>query len=389
MDIRYIQKHQEEDPQLRALIASGKYAFESTEFDGVQVTTFNKKVWVPHVLQKRIVKWYHEQLQHAGAARTYNSMKVTFNFKGMQKMVYEHCRTCNVCQKFKLGGKNNHGLIPLVQALRDKDPWEKLMADCAGPWTIKVKAENGEIVKFTIHICSMMDACTGWVELATITSASSAKIASAVEKNWFFSKPRPRVCGHDNGPEFMGHEFQDLLAKYQCASMPTTIKNPQANALVERMHLTFANNVRTKVFEIDTWEQEVDTLVQSCAYALRSTVPSNSKYAPGTLAFGMDMLFRQKIIVDWEELKQLRRKQHIANNIKENRNRREHKYKVGDLVLIIMKSYERSKQPKISEFAEGPYKVLRVHKNGTLRIQRGDFEETIHIRRLRPYYKAK
>ena len=95
------------------------------------------------------------------------------------------------------------------------------------------------------------------------------------------------------------------------------------------MHLTFANNVRTKVFEIDTWEQEADDLVQVCAYALRLTVPSNSNYAPGTLAFGMDMIFRQKIIVDWEELKQLRKKQHIANNIKENRLRREHKYKEG------------------------------------------------------------
>ena len=191
-----------------------------------------------------------------------------------------------------------------------------------------------------------------------------------------------------NGPEFIRHDFQELLAKYNCVSMPTTIKNLQANALVERMHLTFANNVRTKVFEIDTWEQDADNLVQSCAYALRSTVPSNSNYAPGTLAFGMDMIFRQKIIVDWEELKQLRKKQHIANNIKENRHRREHQYKTGDLVLIIMKSYERNKKPKISQFAEGPYKVLKVHKNGTLRIKRGEFEETIHIRRLRPYYNA-
>ena len=115
----------------------------------------------------------------------------------------------------------------------------------------------------------MMDACTGRVELATITSARSAKVAKAVEKHWFFGKPRPKTCGYDNGPEFMGHEFQELLAKYNCVSKPTTIKNPQANALVERMHLTFANNVRTKVFEIDTWEQEADTLVQSCAYALR------------------------------------------------------------------------------------------------------------------------
>merc|ERR1712051_171732 len=124
--MRYIQKHQEEEPQLKSLIASGKYAFDSIEFDGVKVTTFNKRVCVPHALQKRVVKWYHKMLQHAGAARTYNSMKVTFNFKGMQKMVYEFCRSCNTCQKYKLGGRNNHGLIPLTQALRDRDPWERL-----------------------------------------------------------------------------------------------------------------------------------------------------------------------------------------------------------------------------------------------------------------------
>ena len=54
-----------------------------------------------------------------------------------------------------------------------------------------------------------------------------------------------------------------------------------------------------------------------------------------------------------------------------------------------MKSYERNKKPKISKFAEASYKVSKVFKNGTLRILRGEFEETIHIRCLRPYYKAK
>ena len=185
----------------------------------------------------------------------------------------------------------------------------------------------------------------------------------------------------------MGQHFQDLLVKYDCKSQPTTVKNPQANALVERMHLTLANQLRVKVFEEDTWVEDTDHLVQSCAWALRTTVPSTVPHAPGTLAFGMDMIYRHKIMVDWELLKRERVKQHVANNIKENRNRREHKYKKGDLVLIIMQPYERGKKPKISRFTEGPYKVLKVNNNGTLRIQRGSFEETLHIRRLRPYYK--
>ena len=71
----------------------------------------------------------------------------------------------------------------------------------------------------------------------------------------------------------------------------------------------------------------------------------------------------------------------------ENRNRWEHKYKEGGLVLIVILLYERGTKPKISKFAEGPYKVLKVFSNGTLRILRGSYEENISIRRLRPYYK--
>ena len=59
---------------------------------------------------------------------------------------------------------------------------------------------------------------------------------------------------------------------------------------------------------------------------------------------------------------------------------------MGDEILIIMKPHEKGKKPKISEHAEGPYKVVKVFSNGILRINRGSYEETISIRRLRPYY---
>ena len=96
----------------------------------------------------------------------------------------------------------------------------------------------------------------------------------------------------------MGQEFKDLLQKYDCKSQPTTIKNPQANALVERMYLLFANQLRAKIFEEDTWVEDTDYLVEVCAWALRTTVPSNVPNAPGTFAFSMDMIYRQSIMVD-------------------------------------------------------------------------------------------
>ena len=67
-------------------------------------------------------------------------------------------------------------------------------------------------------------------------------------------------------------------------------------------------------------------------------------------------------------------------------NRRPYKYKEGDLVLIIVLPYERSMRPKVSNNAEGLYKLIKVFDNGTFRIKRSSYEETISIRRLRPYY---
>ena len=101
----------------------------------------------------------------------------------------------------------------------------------------------------------------------------------------------------------------------------------------------------------------------------------------------MDMIFRQKAKIDWALIKKQRREQSAANNKKENRGRREHTYKVGDLVLIVEKPYERTRKGKLSSPTEGPYEIIRVYANGNVRTQRGNYDEDISIRRLRPYYK--
>ena len=152
------------------------------------------------------------------------------------------------------------------------------------------------------------------------------------------------------------------------------------------MHHTSTNQLRVRVLEEDTWIEDTDFIMQYCAWVLRTTVPANMYHAPGTLAFGMDMIYRHKIQIDWELHKLERIKQHIANNIRENRNRKPHEYKEGDLVLIQMLLYEKDNRPNCSKHAEGPYKVIKVFGNGTLTIQRGSYDETISIRRLISYY---
>mmetsp|Transcript_14247 Transcript_14247/g.29915 ORF Transcript_14247/g.29915 Transcript_14247/m.29915 type:complete len:103 (+) Transcript_14247:1-309(+) len=100
------------------------------------------------------------------------------------------------------------------------------------------------------------------------------------------------------------------------------------------------------------------------------------------------MLFRQRVVIDWEKLKRARQEQATANNAKENKKRIEHNYHVGDLVLIVTPTSERRKQRKLSSPTEGPYAITKVYTNGTVCILRGAFEETMSIRRLRPYIAA-
>ena len=95
------------------------------------------------------------------------------------------------------------------------------------------------------------------------------------------------------------------------------------------------------------------------------------------------MIMQTAVTVNWEIIKKRRRDLAIiANNI-ENKNRLEHSYQVNDRVLIILDKNEQG--PKLSSPTEGPYKILKTYSNGTVKIQRGTYQEIISVRRLKPY----
>jgi len=261
--------------------------------------------------------------------------------------------------------------------------------DCTGPWDIQYENDiTGEIQNQKLDLLTISDACLGWVEFLVMKNKTAKHTAHLFDINWLCRYPRPRRVIYDNGSEFIGFEFQELLESYGIEPQPTTVKNPQANSVIERLHLTLGDQLRCTTFKGTNFLDDVNIIVQACAYAARAAVPSNNPYSPAQLTFGMDMLFRQRVVIDWEKLKRARQEQATANNAKENKKRIEHNYHVGDLVLIVTPTSERRKQRKLSSPTEGPYAITKVYTNGTVCILRGAFEETMSIRRLRPYIAA-
>ena len=47
-----------------------------------------------------------------------------------------------------------------------------------------------------------------------IQNKYTEEIAQIVDDQWFNRYPRPIYCIHDNGGEFIGSEFEDMLKSY-------------------------------------------------------------------------------------------------------------------------------------------------------------------------------
>ena len=59
-----------------------------------------------------------------------------------------------------------------------------------------------------------------------------------------------------------------MLASYGIKSKPTTVKNPTAQALLEKLHLTLGNHLRVSIYSNDDWHEDVNHLLQACAWAI-------------------------------------------------------------------------------------------------------------------------
>jgi hypothetical protein len=188
---------------------------------------------------------------------------------------------------------------------------------------------------------TMIDPTTSWLEvvelplvhrLKTVTvnckessiveeifNKTSKPIAWLVRKMWLSRYPRCRYIIYDNGSDFKLN-FEYLCVTYGIKGKPTTIKNPQANVILERLHQVLAQMLRTS--ELDMAEtitpDDVDVFLDNTAWAIRSTNHTVLKSSPGAMIFGRDMLFNIPFIADWNKIGDYRQRQTDLNTARKN-----------------------------------------------------------------------
>ena len=132
-----------------------------------------------------------------------------------------------------------------------------------------------------------------------------------------------------------------------------------------------------KVYDREDLEEQNPWLgiLSAIMFGVRATYHTTLEATPTQLVFGSDAILPIQHQADWKYIQSKKKKLIELNNKRENKTRIPHEYKVGDMILI---HGEREKN--------GPYPILQVNDNGTVRYDKGRYSDIINIRQCEPYH---
>eukprot|EP00957_Ditylum_brightwellii_P094485 7194446-Ditylum_brightwellii.AAC.1 len=139
-----------------------------------------------------------------------------------------------------------------------------LCIDLIGPYTIHRKGtpKNEKKKKNIILWCvPMIDPVAGWFEIAEIKTKRADVVSNVMKTTWLTRYPYPTQVALYKETKFMA-EFTEMIASaYGVKKKPITARNPQKNSIIERIHQTVGNMIRsfevhgTSIDEKDPWTE--------------------------------------------------------------------------------------------------------------------------------------
>jgi hypothetical protein len=136
-----------------------------------------------------------------------------------------------------------------------------------------------------------------------IFNKTSEHIAKFVKKIWLCRYPRYHYLTYDNGSEFKLH-LKYLCESYGITRKPTTVKNPQANGILEPAHQVLGQMLCTAELDManSVTLDDVNVFLDNVAWAICSTYHTVLKASPGAAVFGRNMLFNILFVADWHKI---------------------------------------------------------------------------------------
>lgn len=169
-----------------------------------------------------------------------------------------------------------------------------------------------------------------------ILDKSSARISQLFDQTWLSRYPRPAKVIFYNGVEFK-RDFIQLLTDYRIKANTTTVKNPQANSILERIHLVIHNMMRAQDLQnmIFDFFHPFSQILAQISFAIQTAHHRILNASPAQLVYNRDMILNIAHVTNWATITAQKQKQIGKDNTRENSKHVAHDYKVGDMVFII------------------------------------------------------
>ena len=121
----------------------------------------------------------------------------------------------------------------------------------------------------------MVDPATSWFEIVEIFNKTPIEIANLVEKTWLNRYPRPGIITFDSGSEFKAEFKKIMREEFNLRVKAISVRNPQANAVIERIHQTLGSKIKAfQVYARDDMDEDDPWtgILSAVMFALRSII---------------------------------------------------------------------------------------------------------------------
>lgn len=339
----------------------------------------SEKLWVPPELRNTILYLFHDTpaVGHVGAKRMIGTMNDAVWWIGLNNDVYEYCKQCEVCQRFK--GKSSK--TPMGKNRVPEECLEEISMDLVGPVPYSRAG--------TRYVLVIQDKLSRFIVFAPLKDASAEMVARVFLSQWICQFGVPKRIVTDRGTNFMSAVFRRLCEFLGIKHCPTTAYNPQGNAENERSHKELHSYIAMYLSEAgsDNW----DLLLGQAAWTHNSTYHSTLGRSPfevltGQKPRGIQGFLRRKNIPDekdeeqefygikqekLDELRKLTRdiiEQAQEKNIKRaNKNCKPTLFQPGDLVWKRTHFLTLPGKKWSAKF-DGPFRVKEVIREQVIKI---------------------
>ena len=203
--------------------------------DEDEVLRYYGRIVLPEKCVPKYVDIFHSQ-GHFSAANVRSSiLGAGYWFPKIRTRIKELTANCIPCSR-KSYSSFRSPFIPLPKA-PEILPFQLVAVDIVGPLPV---AQSGYQ-----YVLTMTDHATRWFEAVPLTNIRMETCANAFLENWIYRYGPPAQLHSDRGTQFLSQVFVNVLRRFGISNSKTTPYHPQGNSIIERLHRTFKDRLRS------------------------------------------------------------------------------------------------------------------------------------------------